>query len=75
MPGFVPIFDRPRDRALVLSLADGSHRTFLGWGLGGNVNVSGEVVFSTSMVGYSESLTGMLKCPRRTGSAHPDQPL
>jgi carbamoyl-phosphate synthase small subunit len=39
----------------VLVLEDGS--TFLGYGFGTTKKVSGEIVFSTSMVGYPESLT------------------
>jgi carbamoyl-phosphate synthase small subunit len=39
----------------VLALEDGS--TFLGYGFGAAKKVSGEIVFSTSMVGYPESLT------------------
>jgi carbamoyl-phosphate synthase small subunit len=39
----------------VLVLEDGS--TFVGYGFGASKKVSGEIVFSTSMVGYPESLT------------------
>ncbi len=39
----------------VLILEDGS--TFAGYGFGASTKVSGEVVFSTSMMGYPESLT------------------
>jgi len=39
----------------VLVLEDGS--TFVGYGFGAPKKVSGEIVFSTSMVGYPESLT------------------
>ncbi|MCW8802336.1 MAG: carbamoyl-phosphate synthase small subunit, partial [Candidatus Bathyarchaeota archaeon] len=39
----------------VLVLEDGS--TFVGHGFGSPKKVSGEIVFSTSMVGYPESLT------------------
>jgi len=39
----------------VLVLEDGSY--FIGYGFGATKKVSGEVVFSTSMVGYPESLT------------------
>jgi carbamoyl-phosphate synthase small subunit len=39
----------------VLVLEDGS--TFVGYGFGAAKKVSGEIVFSTSMVGYPESLT------------------
>jgi carbamoyl-phosphate synthase small subunit len=39
----------------VLVLKDGS--TFVGYGFGAPKKVSGEIVFSTSMVGYPESLT------------------
>ncbi len=39
----------------VLVLEDGS--TFFGYGFGAAKKVSGEIVFSTSMVGYPESLT------------------
>ncbi|MEM3626815.1 MAG: glutamine-hydrolyzing carbamoyl-phosphate synthase small subunit [Candidatus Bathyarchaeia archaeon] len=42
-------------RKAVLVLEDGS--TFLGRGFGASKKVSGEVVFSTSMVGYPEALT------------------
>jgi carbamoyl-phosphate synthase small subunit len=45
-----------RDRKeAVLVLEDGS--SFRGFGFGSNKEVSGEVVFSTSMVGYPEALT------------------
>ena len=43
-----------RDKA-ILVLEDGS--IFMGYGFGATKKVSGEVVFSTSMVGYPESLT------------------
>ena len=39
----------------ILVLEDGS--TFVGYGFGAPKKVSGEIVFSTSMVGYPESLT------------------
>jgi carbamoylphosphate synthase small subunit len=39
----------------ILVLEDGSH--FIGQGFGAVKKVSGEVVFSTSMVGYPEALT------------------
>lgn len=39
----------------VLVLEDGSH--FVGYGFGAVKKVSGEIVFSTSMVGYPEALT------------------
>jgi len=39
----------------VLVLEDGSH--FFGHGFGATKKVSGEIVFSTSMVGYTEALT------------------
>ncbi len=39
----------------ILVLEDGS--TFIGYGFGAPKKVSGEIVFSTSMVGYPESLT------------------
>jgi len=39
----------------VLALEDGSY--FVGYGFGATREVSGEVVFSTSMVGYPEALT------------------
>ncbi|MEM2937222.1 MAG: glutamine-hydrolyzing carbamoyl-phosphate synthase small subunit [Candidatus Bathyarchaeia archaeon] len=42
-------------RKAVLVLEDGAF--FFGWGFGASVKTSGEVVFSTSMVGYPESLT------------------
>ncbi len=45
----------PRKRKAILVLEDGSH--FIGYGFGAARKVSGEVVFSTSMVGYVESLT------------------
>ncbi|MFW6117000.1 MAG: glutamine-hydrolyzing carbamoyl-phosphate synthase small subunit [Thermoproteota archaeon] len=44
-----------KDRKAVLTLEDGSK--FLGRGFGATKKVSGEVVFSTSMVGYPEALT------------------
>jgi carbamoyl-phosphate synthase small subunit len=40
----------------VLYLADGS-RPILGRSFGANVNITGEVVFNTGMVGYPEALT------------------
>lgn len=47
---------RPQNRRkAILVLEDGSH--FVGCGFGSAKKVSGEVVFSTSMVGYPESLT------------------
>jgi carbamoyl-phosphate synthase small subunit len=47
---------RPQKRGkAVLVLEDGS--SFLGYGFGAVKKVSGEVVFSTSMVGYPEALT------------------
>ena len=42
-------------RKAILALEDGSY--FTGYGFGATKKVSGEVVFSTSMVGYPESLT------------------
>jgi len=42
-------------RKAILALEDGS--CFTGYGFGATKKVSGEVVFSTSMVGYPESLT------------------
>jgi carbamoyl-phosphate synthase small subunit len=42
-------------RRAVLVLEDGSH--FFGHGFGATKKVSGEIVFSTSMVGYPEALT------------------
>ena len=47
-------YKRQRRRA-ALVLEDGSF--FLGWGFGSTGRTSGEVVFSTSMVGYPEALT------------------
>ena len=44
-----------RGRGAVLVLEDGS--VFRGYGFGASRKVSGEVVFSTSMVGYPEALT------------------
>ncbi|MFW6110635.1 MAG: glutamine-hydrolyzing carbamoyl-phosphate synthase small subunit [Thermoproteota archaeon] len=44
-----------RDKKAILALEDGS--TFIGSGFGATKDVSGEVVFSTSMVGYPETLT------------------
>lgn len=44
-----------RGREAVLVLEDGS--VFRGYGFGASRKVSGEVVFSTSMVGYPEALT------------------
>ena len=43
-----------RSRALVV-LEDGTY--FSGWTFAGEGEVSGEVVFTTSMVGYQETLT------------------
>lgn len=48
-------FDVAKDRKAVLVLEDGSY--FFGRGFGAPIKVSGEVVFSTSMVGYPEALT------------------
>jgi carbamoyl-phosphate synthase small subunit len=45
----------PRERKAVLALEDGS--CFIGYGFGATKKAAGEVVFSTSMVGYVESLT------------------
>ena len=45
----------PRKRKAALVLEDGS--CFIGFGFGGTKKAAGEVVFSTSMVGYVESLT------------------
>jgi carbamoyl-phosphate synthase small subunit len=45
----------PRERKAALVLEDGS--CFTGYGFGATKKVEGEVVFSTSMVGYVESLT------------------
>ena len=51
-----PKFAKPKERSeAVLLLEDGSF--FLGSGFGAPRHVSGEVVFSTSMVGYPEALT------------------
>jgi carbamoyl-phosphate synthase small subunit len=48
--------DKPSETGkAILVLEDGS--TFLGKGFGAAKKVSGEIVFSTSMVGYPESLT------------------
>ncbi len=44
-----------KTRKAVLVLEDGSH--FFGHGFGATKKVSGEIVFSTSMVGYPEALT------------------
>jgi carbamoyl-phosphate synthase small subunit len=46
---------QPKTGKAVLVLEDGS--TFLGYGFGAAKKVTGEIVFSTSMVGYPESLT------------------
>src|SRR3712207_7922324 len=43
-----------RSRAMVV-LEDGA--SFLGWTFAGEGEVAGEVVFTTSMVGYQETLT------------------
>jgi len=51
--GFNPRHENPKKAILVLE--DGSH--FIGHGFGSVKKASGEVVFSTSMVGYPESLT------------------
>jgi carbamoyl-phosphate synthase small subunit len=48
-------FNPLKSRKAILVLEDGSH--FLGQGFGVIKKVSGEVVFSTSMVGYPEALT------------------
>jgi len=45
----------PRQRKAVLVLEDGSF--FTGFGFGATKKVTGEIVFSTSMVGYVEALT------------------
>jgi len=45
----------PQERKAVLVLEDGTF--FVGFGFGATKKVAGEVVFSTSMVGYIESLT------------------
>jgi carbamoylphosphate synthase small subunit len=48
-------FSPQKLRKAVLVLEDGS--SFFGYGFGAAKKVSGEVVFSTSMVGYPEALT------------------
>ena len=48
-------FRRENRKKAILTLEDGSY--FIGYGFGATRKVSGEVVFSTSMVGYPESLT------------------
>lgn len=48
-------FRHENHRKAILVLEDGSY--FSGYGFGAMEKVSGEVVFSTSMVGYPESLT------------------
>ena len=48
-------FRHENHRKAILALEDGSY--FTGYGFGAIEKVSGEVVFSTSMVGYPESLT------------------
>ena len=48
-------FNPLKPRKAILVLKDGSH--FLGKGFGAIKKVSGEIVFSTSMVGYPEALT------------------
>ncbi len=48
-------FNTPKPEKAILVLEDGSH--FVGQGFGAVKKVSGEVVFSTSMVGYPEALT------------------
>ncbi len=61
MKGFLELENCPKKREInekrkaILILEDGS--IFLGRGFGAIKRVSGEVVFSTSMVGYPESLT------------------
>lgn len=61
MKGFLELENCPKKREIkdnrkaILILEDGS--IFLGKGFGAIKRVSGEVVFSTSMVGYPESLT------------------
>ena len=47
--------ETPKPGKAVLVLEDGSH--FFGHGFGAVKKVSGEIVFSTSMVGYPEALT------------------
>lgn len=51
----VPEHNTSKNRRAVLVLIDGT--VFTGYGFGATVKNSGEVVFSTSMVGYPESLT------------------
>jgi carbamoyl-phosphate synthase small subunit len=48
-------FDALKIKKAVLVLEDGSY--FFGHGFGASAKVSGEIVFSTSMVGYPEALT------------------
>jgi carbamoyl-phosphate synthase small subunit len=45
----------PKPKQAALALEDGSY--FLGYGFGATKRVTGEIVFSTSMVGYPEALT------------------
>ncbi len=49
-----------KPRKAVLVLEDGS--SFLGYGFGAVKKISGEIVFSTSMVGYPEALTDPSYC-------------
>lgn len=48
-------FDTAKNQKAILVLEDGSY--FFGRGFGAPTKVAGEVVFSTSMVGYPEALT------------------
>ena len=51
----VPELNSSKNKKAVLVLEDGT--SFIGKGFGTSKNTSGEVVFSTSMVGYPEALT------------------
>ena len=51
----VPEVNSDKNKKAVLLLEDGSF--FVGKGFGATTKISGEVVFSTSMVGYPEALT------------------
>jgi carbamoyl-phosphate synthase small subunit len=51
----VPELSSSKDKKAILTLEDGT--VFIGKGFGATSKISGEVVFSTSMVGYPEALT------------------
>jgi carbamoyl-phosphate synthase small subunit len=51
----VPTFNSSKNKKAILLLQDGT--SFIGNGFGATGKISGEVVFSTQMVGYPEALT------------------